>query len=545
MRKDAEAPEPEEPDGTPDTPTMFEMLGTMIDGVDKAERMKRSIEAVEIMEIERARVFNEEIQGSNADRLAATSSVRFESTILSRRSFITEISLALHIPESTAQDRILTGKFLFNQLPATLDALGQGSISYRHAQIMVDQCLTLDDESIHAFEEKALPKAQKLTVSKFLQAARELRERMNPESIAERNRLAFDDRKTSVDSVPDGMAWYALQSTAPNILGIEDRVNRIAEHLKRQPDETRTLTQLRSDVAAQLLLVGDVYDDVPSGDEPLDLSAVTSNEGAAAHGTTIEGPSAAPTPECAQSSRKKGVGRYAAFTPTVFVTVPVLSMLGKSDELPTLEGYGPISIDMATELAANAPSFIRLLTHPETGAVLSVGRDRYRPPSDLRTWIQVRNPTCVGVNCGRPSKNCDIDHTIAWEHAGVTSDDNLAPMCSPHHTGKHAKLTDGTIAADGTPMTLGEAWSVDHERDELGRPTGVLIWKSPTGHEYRSEPARRMASVPRDVAKRAAKLSKRSASAKSRGRPPSTSPPEPSPYTEVPHSDDPFDSQPF
>ena len=525
MRNDAEAPEPEEPDETPDTPTMFDLLGTMIDGVDHAEQMKRSIEAVEIMEIERARLFNEDIQASNADKLAATGSVRFESTNLSRRSFITEIALALHVPERTAQDRILTGKFLVNQLPATLQALSQGSISYRHAQVMVDQCLSLDDDSIHAFEEKALPKAKNLTVSKFLTAARELRERMNPESIAERQRLAFDDRDTSVDAAPDGMAWYALQSTAPNVKGIESRVNRIAAHLKRQPDETRTLAQLRSDVAAQLLLVGDIYDDVPSADVPSDELPIDE--------VAVGGDSA---PNCTHTSRTKGVGRYAAFTPTVFVTVPVLSMLGQSDELPTLEGYGPISIDMANELAANAPSFIRLLTNPETGAVLSVGRDRYRPPSDLRTWVQVQHETCAGVNCNRPSRNCDIDHTVAWAHAGITSYDNLAPLCGGHHTGKHAKLTDGTFASDGTPMTIGEAWTVEHERDELNRSTGVLVWKSPTGHEYRSEPTRRMQPVPREIAKKAAKF---------RGKPPSGAPPGPSPYTEVPHSDDPFDSLPF
>lgn len=56
----------------------------------------------------------------------------------------------------------------------------------------------------------------------------------------------------------------------------------------------------------------------------------------------------------------------------VLVTVPVLTAMGASDEPGFLDGYGPIPADAAREIAAGAPSFARLRTHPETGAVLSV-----------------------------------------------------------------------------------------------------------------------------------------------------------------------------
>ncbi|HEY5221829.1 MAG TPA: hypothetical protein VIJ18_02100, partial [Microbacteriaceae bacterium] len=45
-------------------------------------------------------------------------------------------------------------------------------------------------------------------------------------------------------------------------------------------------------------------------------------------------------------------------------------------------------------LAAHAPSFTRLLTHPQTEAVLSVGRDSYRVPADLRQWLRIRDGLC-------------------------------------------------------------------------------------------------------------------------------------------------------
>ena len=81
--------------------------------------------------------------------------------------------------------------------------------------------------------------------------------------------------------------------------------------------------------------------------------------------------------------------------------MPVLSLLGRSGEPAEVEGVGPIDIETARMLAADALSFVRVLTHPETGAVLSVGRDRYRIPEDLRRAMRVRDVTCRFSGCRR------------------------------------------------------------------------------------------------------------------------------------------------
>ncbi|HPM53184.1 MAG TPA: HNH endonuclease signature motif containing protein, partial [Rhodoglobus sp.] len=158
--------------------------------------------------------------------------------------------------------------------------------------------------------------------------------------------------------------------------------------------------------------------------------------------------------------------------PRVLVTVPVLTLLGVSDEPATLEGYGPIDHDTAMRLAATAPSFTRLLTHPETGAVLSVGRDRYTVPADLRTWLRVRDGTCRFPWCSRAARICEIDHTKDWLHNGQTAHDNLAHLCPAHHRLKHQ--TRWTVAQS---------------------PGGVLKWTSPNGRAYATEPETRMQSA--------------------------------------------------
>ncbi len=152
--------------------------------------------------------------------------------------------------------------------------------------------------------------------------------------------------------------------------------------------------------------------------------------------------------------------------PTVIVTVPVMTLLGHSDEPGYLHGHGPIDPETARHLAAQAPSFLRLLTHPETGTVLSVGRDRYAVPADLRTWVRLRDETCRFPGCARRAEACDLDHTIAWQDGGTTSCDNLAALCPAHHHLKH----------DTT-------WGLSQG------PGGVLTFTSPTGRRYTTEPA--------------------------------------------------------
>jgi len=111
-----------------------------------------------------------------------------------------------------------------------------------------------------------------------------------------------------------------------------------------------------------------------------------------------------------------------------------------------------------------ASTFRRLLTHPETGVVLSVGRDRYAVPEDLRRWLQLRDGRCRFPGCNQPPTRCDLDHT-AWAHGGTTSHHNLAHLCPKHHKMKH-----------------------ETARTVTGHANGTLTWTAPTGQEYITSP---------------------------------------------------------
>lgn len=433
--------------------TMRDALGGLIDNIASIERLKTALEANQAELIEQARQWAEVIEVTSG----VPDSSGWSAEVRSRRVVVTEIATALRIPERTAENLVAESRELVHDLPATFDALANGSISRRHASKLIDHARSLPSGGLAQFEEVVLPHAERLTVAQFDRKARQVRERTHPESIDIRHRKAFDGRAVSIEHGRDGMSGLFVPMPAAKAQGIYNRLTDMAQALRRFESERdgvdvdgrlgagsngagldsaasnsaassgaapRTLDQLRADLLVELLLNGHLIPE--DGKEHPDLSSIRA---------------------------------------TVLITVPVLTLLGHSDEPASLEGYGPIDYDTALELAACAPSFIRILTHPETGTVLSVGRERYRPPSDLRTWLRVSDVTCRFPGCSRSARICELDHTCDWQFGGETAYDNLAHLCCAHHNLKHHT-----------------GWTVEQ------LPGRVLRWTSPTGHVYLTEP---------------------------------------------------------
>jgi Domain of unknown function (DUF222) len=405
-----------------------EGLGGLIDLVVGVDRMIASLHGIRAELIDNTRQWSEMSVGA----ITRTDDRGWTPRVVARRELVTELACALRLPERTTDELIATSESLMHELPETLGALRTGEISYRHAQKVFKHALTLPEETRGAFEAAVLPYAKKLTVSKFDGKARVVRERAHPESLAVRHAISVADRTVEFSPDLDGMAWLSAYLPAPEALGIYNLVTDAAIALQG-PDETRTLTQLRADVFADLFLDSPSLDGEPRPAAPIE----------------------------------RGIRAR------VLVTVPVLTLLGVSEEPASLEGYGPIDADTARRIAAKAPGFTRILTHPETGAVLSVGKTRYSVPKDLRTWLRVRDETCRFPGCHRNAARSEIDHTVDWQYGGGTNYDNLAHLCPAHHNVKHHT-----------------SWTVRHQ------PDGVLDWKSPAGFHYDTEPAIRIRPGP-------------------------------------------------
>lgn len=365
---------------------------------------------------------------------------------MAHRAVTADLATALQVPERTMQRQLDEAAALSTRLPATLSALRGGTITMQHARVIVEQTSDLggdDDRDACAKLDALLAElSASNTAATVRRRARHLREEVMTETLAERQRTARAKRRVEFEAAADGMAWLHAFLPAADAALIFDRLDRVARasgeagasvsraadaertDTDRFLDEQRTADQVRADAARDLLLYGS-----------LDSDSVLADA-------------------------------VARVSPSVHVTVPVLTLMGESEAPGLLDGYGPIDADAARRLAARAPSFTRILTHPVSGTVLDVDRRSYRPPADLERWLQVRDGTCRFPGCNRSARRSDIDHTLDWNDGESTAFDNLAHLCAPHHHLKHET-----------------SWSVR----QIGG--GALVWTSPAGRTHQTHPA--------------------------------------------------------
>ncbi|MDQ0734204.1 HNH endonuclease signature motif containing protein [Arthrobacter agilis] len=404
-------------------------LGDTLDLLRAADRLASWAAARRARLVARVHTFSDREHHTWSGR---SSSLAFTETVV-------ETAALLKLSEGSAARLVSESLALTGELTDTLEALEAGEICPARTSVIVEQSRTLPDEAVHAFEAEILETAGDLNRPKLTARCRRVREKLHPESLTARRVKAASDRCVVFEPDRDGMAWLNAFLPAEQALALHTTVDAAARTL-RSGDDPRTLPQLRADVLAGMLFSSGGTTDVAGASRESCHCGPGSEDSRTAMG--------APSPSA-----------------KIVVTVPVFSLMGITDEPAELEGYGPIPPDAARTLAAGATSWLRLLTHPFTGAVLGLDRTRYRPSEDLRTWVHLRDRTCSFYGCSRPASRCDLDHLIAWADAGSTGPDNLYPACRRHHMLKHQ--------TDWTPRP---------------GPDGALTWLSPGGRTYTTRP---------------------------------------------------------
>ena len=157
----------------------------------------------------------------------------------------------------------------------------------------------------------------------------------------------------------------------------------------------------------------------------------------------------------------------------ILVTVPVTTMLGIDDAPAMLEGLTPIPAEQARHLAAEAPTWTRILTDPVTGAYLPATANGYQPTAAMRLQLRLRHPVCAVPGCDRATLlTGEDDHIVEYDHhdparGGPTTLANLHRLCWQHHQTKTAGDMDPTRDAPARPH--------DGPRESRPVPTGWLI----------------------------------------------------------------------
>lgn len=341
--------------------------------------------------------------------------LRGDAVELAERAAAADLAVRLNLAESTIRNYAHAASTLRLRLPALWAWFTEGEVSTQNAREAAMIVGDLPAEYWARFEAQIVDAARALAPARFRARARAVREKLYAETLTERHKSASVHRGVWIEPDRDGMGWLHAYLSSDNLAKIGAHLDGEAFDLFTAEDEVRTMAQLRADVLSDLLT---------------------------------------------------GVGTASKVGVTVALTIPVLTMLGHSDQPALLEGVGPIDIETARRLCATAPSITRLLTDPVTETVLQMDAHQYRPSAALKRWLAIQQVTCDFPGCGRRAEHCDLDHTQAWAEGGATSADNLTHRCRKHHTMKHQTK-----------------WRVV-------RPPGQkhAVWTSPTGHIRESDP---------------------------------------------------------
>lgn len=348
---------------------------------------------------------------------------------------------------SRRQGRALVrqGRAFAAELAWTGDALARGRIDATKARVLVEALADVPVPVALAVQAAVLDGAPTRTPRQLGRDVARALVVADPDGAAERHDVAARGRRVDAPRVlAHGMAGLWAVLPAPSAVRLDACLSALARSARTSGDP-RTLDQLRADLLVDL------------------TSGAVEGSAAAAALATLGSPTEGSTGGDARTSPR--TSPRASPRTEIRVTVALSTLLGIDDEPADLAGYGPISAVAARALARDGV-WRRIVTDPLSGAVLDVGRTRYRPPADLDEHVRVRDGCCSRPGCPARAETCDLDHTVEYHRElGPTSDANLGPLCRRDHSVK----TDGGFELAQTEP-------------------GVFEWTTPTGHRYRTRP---------------------------------------------------------
>jgi hypothetical protein len=374
----------------------IDVSGAIRVGVDRVTGLQAQMSRLQALQMRE--LADLEQRAENAVPQGATQ----EQRDWAHRSMAAELAVACQVSTATMQSRLSEAHLMVHNFPASVDALEGGRIQAGHLRAIALHGRCIDDPDSRArYEELVLERAGRVTPGRLTKYAQLTASRVGDVSFDARHKKAREDRCVRLSDEDDGMATLTLYVTTVLGTAIWDRLTEQAKAIHNDNTtnaaDPRTFDQIRADLACELLLTGQ-----PTGDP--------------------DAPHAA------------GIGIRAE----VSVVIPVLSLLSppsQGGDPAMLAGHGPIGMDDALRLAADAPEWVRVLTHPVTGMVLNV--DRYRPSKRLRKFLHIRDGRCRFPVCNRAPRRTEIDHTFDWHYGGKTTPENLECLCKAEHGLKH------------------------------------------------------------------------------------------------------------
>jgi hypothetical protein len=375
-----------------------------------------------------------------------------------------DVSTALRLSPSSAQNKIDIARALTNYLPNTCSALATGEISTEHATAIAREAASalnkgLPESIIFELEERAISYAEFHTPTQVGNLVRNVIAKSTPAEFEEAVIDAREGRAVNSYLDIDGMGNVVAILPAE---GAQIVMNAIEAFI------------LRESSGALQASAGNSYGSSPC------LNGLSPDECAKACGQQCSAADQHLEGQQNVDHRTKDMKRADALveiasrflestmedvTPhrrplTVNVTVDLPTLMGLAENPGQLAGYGAIPASVAREIAADA-RWKRFITEPITGNLLDFGRESYEPPQALKDFLIARDRTCRFPGCRRSAILSDLDHAQSWDSGGETSTSNLGALCRRHHR-----------------MKTHIGWKLESFDD------GSARWTSPLGKSY-------------------------------------------------------------
>ena len=354
-----------------------------------------------------------------------------------------EIASTLNLAPITAQSRIDIARTLTQHLPATCSALANGEISSAQATVIAKESAALlrrgiDLDQLKYLESEALSYSEFHTPSQVTNKVRSLIAKMDPVEFEVEVAEASLGRRVVLTPQPQGMAQIVALLPAVEAQTIWIAIDKLArangdKYIRTSYSNARGTYRPGSPTPGSPTPGSCTSGSCTSG---LDRSEQISSESLQAHNEplTIDQLRADALAQIAsqflQRSENENLAHGRAVTLNLTLDLP--TFLGLKENPGLLAGFGEIPASAARLLAADA-KWKRFITDPMTGNLLDFGRLTYEPPQALVDFVVARDRRCRFPGCRQPARVCDIDHAIAWEDGGKTSNGNLGLLCRRHH----------------------------------------------------------------------------------------------------------------
>lgn len=311
-----------------------------------------------------------------------------------------EVAAALTLTRRSSEDQLSRSVTLTGVLVRVLKAFSAGLIDLPKVRLFEQSLGHLSEQTVDKVLDALLEDAAQLTTGQIRARLSRLVLEADPDGSASSFEAGLADRNVMVFSNPDHTADLHVRSARPeDVVAARSYIEDIARSLKTA-DEPRTLDQLRTDVALDLL------------------------QGKQA-GTR---------------SRRRG---------RVNVTVDARTLSRLSDEPGEFDGYGPVFAEMARKTVMENVDGEWVFTVTDQGRPVATGTLARRPTGSQKRRVRAEDPTCMFVGCRQPAHDCDLDHRLPHSQGGPTHNDNLGPLCRYHHVVRHHTPWHMERRADG------------------------------------------------------------------------------------------------